>query len=117
MTKKNDNRAANDEEVVDMYEWLSYYIFEASLVALMGEEKVNEGEEEAKKELEKGICPFSKLLSAFQDFDKALPLALAGCPVDYLNQAKNGRTKLYDIVNECDRCVVCCNIIHHYFLF
>ena len=81
LKKEVDSRG---KQTVDMYAWLSAFIFEASLATLLTSE----------------CATFSPdLLESFFEFDKALPIALAGCPVTYLSGALRGRGALYDVAS------------------
>jgi oxysterol 7-alpha-hydroxylase len=82
---KLDQEVTAGSQTVDMYAWLSAFIFEASMAALLTTDSPTLNPE---------------LLANFNAFDKALPLALAGCPVSYLSAAAKGRQAMYAIAQD-----------------
>lgn len=82
---KLDQEVTAGSQTVDMYAWLSSFIFEASMAALLTTDSPT-------------LKP--ELLAHFNAFDKALPLALAGCPVSYLSAAAKGRQAMYSVAQD-----------------
>ena len=89
------NKSNSEGTTVDMYPWVAAHIFEASLAALLSESAAS------------STGNASALLRQFMDFDSALPLTLAGCPLQYLKKSMAGRQAMYDAVNATDSTSAC----------